>query len=107
MISNSWNGFYGIIKEWAWRKRADNLRSFFCAERRSSDERTGLKQKLLRFQNPPEVVRDQWLNEQGTALDEERGHVLCTLADTRDAEQDYELGEAFREPGQDEGVRMC
>ncbi|NLZ92268.1 MAG: hypothetical protein GX918_10155 [Clostridiales bacterium] len=66
-----------------------------------------LKQKLLRFQNPPEVVRDQWLNEQGTALDEERGHVLCTLADTRDAEQDYELGEAFREPGQDEGVRMC
>jgi len=52
-------------------------------------------------------VRDQWLNEQGTALDEERGHVLCTLADTRDAEQDYELGEAFREPGQDEGVRMC
>lgn len=36
-----------------------------------------LKQKLLRFQNPPEVVRDQWLNEQGTALDEERG--ACSL----------------------------
>lgn len=35
-----------------------------------------LKQKLLRFQNPLEVVRDQWLNEQGTALHEERGHVL-------------------------------
>ncbi|NSW90326.1 MAG: DUF3848 domain-containing protein [Firmicutes bacterium] len=62
---------------------------------------------LLRFQNPLEVVRDQWLNEQGTVLNEDMGHVLWTLADTRNAEQDYELGEAFREPGQDEGVRMC
>ena len=30
-----------------------------------------------------------------------------TLADTRNAEQNYELDEAFCEPGQDEGVRMC
>lgn len=64
----------------------------------------GLKQKLL-FQNPLKVMSVQWLNEQGTALDEERRHVLCTLADRRDAE--YELGEACRKPGQDEGVRMC
>jgi hypothetical protein len=106
MISNSWSGFYGIIKECAWRKRADNPRSFFVALKGGLlMNEQDLKQKLLRFQNPLEVVRDQWLNEQGTALDEERGHVLCTLADTRDAE--YELGEAFRKPGQDEGVRMC
>lgn len=62
---------------------------------------------LLRFQNPLEVVRDQWQNEHGTALDEDMEHVLWTLADKRDAEQDYELEEAFPESELDEGVRMC
>lgn len=61
---------------------------------------------LLRFQNPL-VVRDQWLNGQGTALDEDMEHVLWKLADTRDAEQDYELDEAFLDPEQDKGVQMC
>lgn len=62
---------------------------------------------LLRFQNPLEVVRDKWLNGQGTALDEDMEHVLWKLADTRNAEQDYELDEAFLDPEQDRRVQMC
>jgi hypothetical protein len=72
-----------------------------------SSYNAGYLKYLLRFQNPLEVVRDQWLNEQGTAMDEDMEHVLWTIADTRDAEQDYELDEAFCEPKQDEGVGMC
>lgn len=56
MISNSWSGFYGIIKECAWRKRADNPRSFFVALKGGLlMNEQDLKQKLLRFQNPLEV----------------------------------------------------
>lgn len=62
---------------------------------------------LLRFRNPLEVVRDQWLKEQGAIFAEDMEHVLWTLADKRDAEQDYELDAEFRAPEQDEGVRMC
>jgi len=53
---------------------------------------------LLRFQNPLEVVRDQWLNEQRTAIDDDMEHVLWTIADTKDTEQDHELDEAFLPP---------
>lgn len=56
---------------------------------------------LLRFQNPLEVVRDQWL----TAIDDDMEHVLWRIADTRDTEQDYELDEAFLPPEQE--VRLC
>lgn len=62
---------------------------------------------LLRFQNPLEVVRDQWLKGRGSALDEAMEHVLWQLADTKDAEQDYKLDEAFLDPKQDEEVQMC
>jgi hypothetical protein len=62
---------------------------------------------LLRFQNPLEVVRDQWRKERGSVLDGDMEHVLWTLADRKDAEQDYELDEAFLVPGQEQGVRMC
>ena len=60
---------------------------------------------LLRFQNPLEVVRDQWMNEQNVPLDEDMKHVLWMLSDKRAAEQDYELDEAFLPPEQE--VRMC
>jgi len=60
---------------------------------------------LLRFENPLEVVRDQWLNEQNVAHNEEMGHVLWNIADKGDAEQSYELDEAFLPPEQE--VRMC
>ena len=59
------------------------------------------------FQNPLEVVRDQWRKERGSVLDGDMEHVLWTLADRKDAEQDYELDEAFLVPGQEQGVRMC
>ena len=62
---------------------------------------------LMRFQNPLEVVRDQWLNEQGKVFNEDMEYVLWSLADKRGAEQDYELDEAFCEPEQYKGVRLC
>ena len=62
---------------------------------------------LLRFRNPLEVVRDQWLKEQGDILAEDMEHVLWTLADKGDAEQDYELDAEFRAPEQGKGVQMC
>ena len=60
---------------------------------------------LLRFENPLEVVRDQWLNEQNVSHDEEMSHVLWNIVDKGDAEQIYELDEAFRPPEQE--VRLC
>jgi len=60
---------------------------------------------LLRFQNPLEVVRDQWLLEQNVPLDGNMEHVLWALSDKEHAEQDYELDEAFLPPEQE--VRMC
>lgn len=60
---------------------------------------------LLRFANPLEVVRDQWLNEQNVSHDEEMSHVLWNIADKGDAEQNYMLDEAFRPPEQE--VRLC
>lgn len=62
---------------------------------------------LLRFQNPLEVVRDQWLNEQGKVSNEDMEYVLWSLADKRGAKQDYELDEAFCEPEQYKGMRLC
>ena len=62
---------------------------------------------LLRFKNPLEVVRDKWSEENGSEMvyDEDMRHALWSIADTRDAEQDYELDEAYLSPEQ--GVRMC
>jgi hypothetical protein len=62
---------------------------------------------LLRFKNPLEVVRDKWIEENGSDMvhDDELSHALWSIADTQDAEQDYELDEDFRPPEQE--VRMC
>lgn len=62
---------------------------------------------LLRFKNPLEVVRDKWIEENGFDMvhDNELSHALWSIADTQDAEQDYELDEAYRPPEQE--VRMC
>ncbi|MCQ1530123.1 DUF3848 domain-containing protein [Lutispora saccharofermentans] len=62
---------------------------------------------LLRFKNPLEVVRDKWSEENGSEMvyDEDMIHALWSIADTQDAEQDYELDEAYLSPEQ--GVRMC
>lgn len=62
---------------------------------------------LLRFSNPLEVVRDKWIEENGSEMvhDDEMSHALWSITDKQDAEQDYELDEAFLPPGQE--VRMC
>lgn len=62
---------------------------------------------LLRFKNPLEVVRNKWIEENGSKMvhDDDMTHALWSIADTRDAEQDYELDEAFLPPSQE--VRMC
>lgn len=62
---------------------------------------------LLRFKNPLEVVRDKWIEENGSEMvhDEDMTHALWSIADKQDAEQDYELDEAYHHPEQ--GVRMC
>ncbi|WP_097015337.1 DUF3848 domain-containing protein [Anaerocolumna aminovalerica] len=60
---------------------------------------------LLRFDNPLEVVRDQWLNEQNVSYDEEMTHVLWNIADRKDAEKECKLDEEFLPLGQE--VKMC
>lgn len=62
---------------------------------------------LLRFSNPLEVVRDKWIEENGSEMvhDDEMSHALWSITDKQDTEQDYELDEAFLPPEQE--VRMC
>lgn len=62
---------------------------------------------LLRFKNPLEVVRDKWIEKTGLEMvhDEDMSHALWSIADKQDAEQDYELDEAYLSPEQ--GVSMC
>ena len=60
---------------------------------------------LLRFENPLEVVRDQWLKEQNVSYDEEMTHVLWNIADRKEAEKEYKLDEEFLPIGQE--VQMC
>ena len=62
---------------------------------------------LLRFSNPLEVVRDKWIEENGSEMvhGDELDHALWSITDKQDAEQDYALDEAFLPPEQE--VRMC
>ena len=62
---------------------------------------------LLRFKSPLEVVRDKWIEENGSEMvhDDDMNHALWSIADKQDAEQDYELDGAYLSP--ERGVRMC
>lgn len=70
---------------------------------------------LLRFENPLEVVRDQWISEQTVDLSDEMNHALWTLMDKGDAERDYALDPEYKPSSrgdgpplsQDRGVTMC
>ena len=62
---------------------------------------------LLRFRNPLEVVRDQWIEEEDCAPDEEMDHVLWSVSGRGDAEQNYALEEDFRPPERQEGMKLC
>lgn len=62
---------------------------------------------LLRFTNPLEVVRDKWIEENGSEMvhDDDMTHALWSITDKQDAEQEYELDKDFLPPEQ--GVQMC
>lgn len=62
---------------------------------------------LLRFRNPLEVVRDQWLEEEFSVPDRELEHAIWAIEDSGDAVQNYELDEAFQLPEQEEGMKLC
>lgn len=61
---------------------------------------------LLRFRNPLEVVRDQWMEEESCAPDEDMEHVLWSVSDCGDAEQNYDLVQGFH-PSEQQGVKLC
>ena len=46
---------------------------------------------LLRFENPLEVVADQWISEQTVDFSEELTHALWTLWDKGESESEYTL----------------
>ena len=50
---------------------------------------------LLRFDNPLEVVRDKWIEENNLPVDEEMSHALWNIMNSGDAEADYKLDEEY------------
>lgn len=62
---------------------------------------------LLRFDNPLQLVSDQWLAEQNTSHTDEMGHVLWNITDKGLGEGDYVMREDGQTPEQNEGVRLC
>lgn len=72
------------------------------------DYSTDYMEYLLRFENPLEVVRDKWMEEQNRpAMNNEMTHALWSIMDSGDAERDYELDEDYKPPSMDQGVTMC
>lgn len=61
---------------------------------------------LLRFENPLEVVRDQWILEQTGDVNDELSHTLWNLWDKGAAEKDYALDPKYQQPPPQE-VTMC
>lgn len=63
---------------------------------------------LMRFENPLEVVRDKWIEENGSGivLDNEVSHTLWSIVDTGDAEQVYALDPEYSPPEQG-GQTLC
>ncbi|WP_312645494.1 hypothetical protein [Hydrogenoanaerobacterium sp.] len=60
---------------------------------------------LLRFENPLEVVRDQWISEQTVDFSEELTHALWTLWDKGESESEYTLDPEYA-PVSAEEVRI-
>ena len=56
-------------------------------------------ENLLRFENPLEVVRDQWINEHFTQdMSRAMGDALLTIKEHHDAEKEYKLDESYSPP---------
>ena len=62
---------------------------------------------LLRFDNPLQLVSDQWLAEQNVSHADEMDHVLWSITDKGLGEGDYAMLEDGQTPEQNEGVRLC
>ena len=60
---------------------------------------------LLRFENPLEVVKDQWISEQNVDFSEELTHALWTLWDKGESESEYALDPEYA-PVSAEEVRI-
>lgn len=60
---------------------------------------------LLRFENPLEVIRDQWISEQTVDYSEGLNHALWTLCNKGDAEQEYEIDPEYA-PVSDEDEKI-
>ena len=60
---------------------------------------------LLRFENPLEVVKDQWISEQTVDFSEELTHALWTLWDKGESESEYTLDPEYA-PVSAEEVRI-
>ena len=62
---------------------------------------------LLRFDNPLQLVSDQWLAEQNVSHADEMDHVLWSITDKGLGDGDYAMLEDGQTPEQNEGVRLC
>lgn len=62
---------------------------------------------LLRFENPLQLVSDQWLEEQNVSHAEEMDHVLWNIIDKGLGEGDYVMVKDEKTPVQNEGVHLC
>lgn len=64
-------------------------------ELQNDDYSADLLEYFLRFENPLEVIRDQWLTHNNVSVDEEMSHAMWQLMDSGDAEQMYDLDPEF------------
>lgn len=86
-------------KEWQQKSSSElvDMASEIAATKFVYDEISGgsypsdYMEYLLRFENPLEVLKDQWISEQTVDYSEEVNHALWMLWDKGDAEQEYEL----------------
>ena len=62
---------------------------------------------LLRFENPLQLVSDQWMTEQNASHTDEIDHVLWNITDKGLGEGDYAMMEDGQTTVQNEGVRLC
>jgi len=62
---------------------------------------------LLRFENPLQLVSDQWMTEQNASHADEIDHVLWSITDKGLGEGDYDMMEDGQTTVQNEGVRLC
>lgn len=64
---------------------------------------------LLQFKNPLEVVSDEWISRNGIdslIVDDEMSHLLWSLQDRGDAEQDYEMESEFSDEDEAPSLSM-